>query len=85
MIAVLWPQIICIDMDHAYFGAHCPYNTVLIHEKRNEGMRGYINVENRDKNYTITAIRPYYRLLIKILETKITSHQPSSSSPPSSA
>lgn len=56
MIAVLWPQIICIDMDHAYFGAHCPYNTVLIHEKRNEGMRGYINVENRDENYTITAI-----------------------------
>lgn len=33
MIAVLWPQIICIDMDHAYFGAHCPYNTVLIYEK----------------------------------------------------
>lgn len=33
LIAVLWPQIICIDMDHAYFGAHCPYNTVLIHEK----------------------------------------------------
>lgn len=48
--AVLWPQIICIDMDHAYFGPQCPNNNVRIHEKQNKGAKavaGFVAVERR--------------------------------------